>query len=532
MKPFEVVHIENEGSNSDEYVSEDLVNRGNRLFEDERDFGIVKASKIHWRALLFCLLAFTGGMVCGYDLVVNGASIAMPSFLFYFGEVGPTGPYLPAIWTSLWVAMGALMQSIGAFLSGFLSDRWGRKWVGFAAGATTMISTGIQYSSVSRGALLAGKMLAGLGLGVAVSVSTSYASEVAPPNLRRPVQSSLVLVTVISQGIALGVIRGFVPDIKESAFRKVFAIQWTVGGIMMIAYSILPESPAYLIMRNRLDDARKVVTKIYGAKNEPNARLACMIKIIREEKAKSKDGEGANYIECFKGTDLKRTLAAIFIFAAPNLAGAAFFAQSIYFLVIAGLPAIHSFDIGLGGFGLAAIIIVASWFTAGTIKNRNGFYFGLGCNFISMLIIGCLYYSPTKAALWTIAVLMSVMTSIMIGTLQGQGYPIAAEVSQLRLRQKTISIGMISQTSTAWLTTFIMPYIYSVDAGNLLARTGFIFVGTTVLLFIISWYLIPDTTGMNAEDLDFAYEQKIPAWRINLEAIAHRSEHQEGKLEA
>jgi hypothetical protein len=93
------------------------------------------------------------------------------------------------------------------------------------------------------------------------------------------------------------------------------------------------------------------------------------------------------------------------------------------------------------------------------------------------------------------------MISFQISLLQGMGWPIAAELSSLRLRAKTMSIAIIVQTlSTCMyqpfitpanvntdfltgLTTFIMPYIYNVDVGNLGARTGFIFAGTSILLF-------------------------------------------------
>jgi Sugar (and other) transporter len=146
------------------------------------------------------------------------------------------------------------------------------------------------------------------------------------------------------------------------------------------------------------------MTTIYGPSNDVDARLAYLIKIIREESANEQ--ERGTYFDCFKGTDLKRTLTVMLIYTAANFAGAAFLAQSLYFLIIAGLPAIHSFDVSIGGFGLACIIIVASWFVGDRIHRRTGFLAGLIINFICMLIVGALYYSKQKGALWAIAVFM------------------------------------------------------------------------------------------------------------------------------
>lgn len=64
-----------------------------------------------------------------------------------------------------------------------------------------------------------------------------------------------------------------------------------------------------------------------------------------------------------------------------------------------------------------------------------------------------------------------------------------------------------------------MPYIYNVDVGNIGARTGFIFAGTSVLLLAGTWYLVPDTTNMTTEEIDEAYAQKLPAWRIKSGAV-------------
>jgi hypothetical protein len=118
--------------------------RGAAIIEEERKLGLVASARLHWKILLICLChlpyqtmtsayhptglsSFTAGMLFGYDIVVNGASISMPAFLIYFGDIGPTGPYLPPIWTSLWTAMTSLAQVVGGFVVGQVTDRYGRK---------------------------------------------------------------------------------------------------------------------------------------------------------------------------------------------------------------------------------------------------------------------------------------------------------------------------------------------------------------------------------------------------------------------
>ncbi len=147
------------------------------------------------------------------------------------------------------------------------------------------------------------------------------------------------------------------------------------------------------------------MTKIYGVQNDPDARLAVLIKTIREEEAHNNLEKGT-YRECFQGTDLPRTLAVIFIYTTANFAGAAFLSQAIYFLIIAGLPAIHSFDVAIGGFGLACVLIIASWIIGDRLKRQTAFYAGVIINFVAMLTIGALYYSSNIGALWAIAAIM------------------------------------------------------------------------------------------------------------------------------
>jgi MFS family permease len=260
------------------------VQRGYELLELEREASLVQASIANYRILLHCLAAFCAGMVFGYDSIVNGASISMPSFLLYFGSTAKDGSaYLPSIWTSLWTAMSALLQALGGFGIGLVSDRVGRKWPCVGACVVSIGGVAMQYWATSRGLLLGGKMLNGLAIGCLTATSTAWAADVAPPRLRGPIQSCIVLFTVIMQAIGLIVVRMYVGDITERSFRHVFAIQWAWAILTAIVFAFMPESPTWLLLHDNIAETEKTLTLLYGSQNAIPARLAVLRSQIRQE---------------------------------------------------------------------------------------------------------------------------------------------------------------------------------------------------------------------------------------------------------
>ncbi|KAF7554882.1 hypothetical protein G7Z17_g2604 [Cylindrodendrum hubeiense] len=500
-------HVESTNSVDKFVFSDEAAERGAAIQEEDRNLTIKQSVRQYWKSIMYSSVAFAAAMMFGYDSIANTASLSMPAFLLYFGEMAETGPYLPSIWTSLWSAMSSLAQAIGAFSAGLLMDYFGRTYVGSGLSALTIAGTAMQFVSKSRGLLLAGKIVNGFGIGAGMAVGVTYASEIAPIKIRAPIQQGIVLFTVSMFALALGVVRAFVPNVDQSAFRTVFAIQWAVGGLASLLFLLVPESPNFLVQKQRFDAAKKALGKIYGPETS-GERLALLVKTIQEEQVNSEINSGS-YLDCFKGTDLKRTLTILFIYIATNIAGAAFLTQNILILITAGLPAIHVFDIGIGGFGLAILIILVTWALAGKFRRHNAFLFGCLVNMLLMVVIGGLYYAPGQSGLWASAILMNLLITLQTSIIQGMGWPIAAEISSYRLRGKSLSLATIAQAIMAWLTAFVVPYMFNVDSGNLGIRTAFVWAGCSVFLLFGAWYLVPDTTNLTAEEIDHMYLDSV-----------------------
>lgn len=263
--------------------------------------------------------------------------------------------------------------------------------------------------------------------------------------------------------------------------------------------------------------------RIYGP-NHADERLEYEIHAIRVEQ-ELEANNNATYLLCFQGHNRKRSLTVAFLYSTANIGGASFLAQNIYFLITAGLEAVHSFDIGIGGFGFAVLIILASGAYLQRISRRNVVLLGLTLNFLFMVVIGALYWVTDKGGLWAIAILMNILISLQSGLLQGAGWPIAAEIPSYTLRAKTLSIGICAQTFTTWVFNFTTPYMYNVDSGNLGARTGFIYAATSAFLLAGAWFLVPDTTGMTTEEIDHAYETRLAPRNFQKQVLPAQAGH-------
>lgn len=51
--------------------------------------------------------------------------------------------------------------------------------------------------------------------------------------------------------------------------------------------------------------------------------------------------------------------------------------------------------------------------------------------------------------------------------------------------------------------------MYNIDSGNLGARTGFVFAAASAILFVVSYFVVPDLRGFAIDEIDWLYENKI-----------------------
>jgi MFS family permease len=251
----------------------------------------------------------------------------------------------------------------------------------------------------------------------------------------------------------------------------------------------------------------------------------------RAQRAASQQDQ-SRLIDCFRGTDFRRTRIVIWANMLQSFVGVAMIANAAYFMQLGGLSAKSSLSVITASLCLAIPAILISWYAMSIMGWRTILLWSTGV--IAVLwfatgVAGC--FPGSSMALWYVkpylpttskkkilttkprrAVgILIVVVNFFFGLGVGSVYPvISGATSTLRLRAKTQSIGFFAQFLFSWVFTYAVPYMYSTDEANLGGKVGFIFGGLSALAFAVLFVEVPEIRGRTVEELDWLFERRIP----------------------
>ncbi len=254
----------------------------------------MKEFRYNWKYLIaISLVSAMGGLLFGYDWVVIGG--AKPFYEPYFGISGHA--FLQG-WAMSCALIGCLA---GAVLSGWLSDRFGRKKL-------LILSAGL-FVTASVGTGGAGsfllfvifRILGGIGIGLASNLSPMYIAEITPAEVRGRFVSlnqltiviGILAAQLINWRIALPVPQGAtVKDIADSwngqtGWRWMFYACTVPSGLFFLLMWLVPESPRWLAKNNsKHENVLHILSRI-GGKEFAITELNAIRETLNTETVKS-----------------------------------------------------------------------------------------------------------------------------------------------------------------------------------------------------------------------------------------------------
>ena len=228
------------------------------------------------------LVAVLGGLLFGYDTaVISGAEKGLQAFF----QGASDFRYTDALhgFTTSSALIGCI---IGAFLSGGLAARFGRKRTLFVAGILFFLSAlgswRPEFLFFEKGVPTVGllvafnlyRVLGGVGVGLASALCPMYIAEVAPAGKRGALvswnQFAIIFGQLVVYFVNFLIVRAHVNDpavvewTAQVGWRSMFVSEAVPAGLFALLILLVPETPRFLVLNGRDDEALGILSKING----------------------------------------------------------------------------------------------------------------------------------------------------------------------------------------------------------------------------------------------------------------------------
>ncbi|EHK96965.1 putative Maltose permease MAL31 [Glarea lozoyensis 74030] len=316
--------------------------------------------------------------------------------------------------------------------------------------------------------LLVAEILCGIPWGIFQTLTITYASEVCPVALRGYLTTYVNFCWGLGQIIGVGVIKSMLGRTDEWAYRET---------------------------NFNADDTISMM--------------------VHTTKLEEKITAGASYLDCFKGTDLRRTEIVCMVWAMQNLSGNSFSGYSTYFLKQAGLSSSRAYDFALGQYGINMGGVFGAWFlmTLG-IGRRSLYLYGLMGLCIMLFILGFLGLVPEShrdagsLATGAIMLVWACCYQLSVGTVC---YSLVSELSTRRLQIKTVVLGRNLYNIVGIVCSVLTPYMLNPEAWDWANYAGFFWGGSCFLCVIYTYFRLPEPAGRTFAELDLLFERGVSA---------------------
>ena len=434
------------------------------------------------KAIFACLMAALAGLMFGLDIgVISGAT------KFIQQEFQISDQVIEWIVSSMMA--GAALGALGA---GSLSAKLGRKKSLMLGAILFVVGSVLCGLATSPTMLIFARFLLGLAIGIASFTAPLYLAEVAPENIRGSMISLYQL--MITAGILLAFLSNTAFSYYE-AWRWMLGIIAIPGVLFLIGVFALPDSPRWLIMAGRKQEAIKVLHKLRGDEKVIQQEVAEIEEQLKvPQKGWSLFKENANFrrsvglgvllqvVQQFTGMN-------VVMYYAPRIFEGMGYdtAAQMWFTAAVGLTNVLATFI--------AIFLVDKW------GRKPILYTGFVVMAVGLGVVGTMLgMGNLSHGQQTFTVVMLLI--FIVGFAMSAGpliWTLCSEVQPLKGRD----FGIGCSTFTNWIANMIVGATFLTMLGTLgQGPTFWIYAGLNVVFIFLVFLLVPETKGVTLERIE------------------------------
>ncbi|CAM1510154.1 Fc.00g004890.m01.CDS01 [Cosmosporella sp. VM-42] len=461
-------------------------------------------------------------LLFGYDQGVMGGILTLPVFLEQFPDINSAEAGISKATSSqrslnqgISIASYNLGCFLGAIVTIFIGDKLGRRKMIFLGTAIMVIGALLQASAFTLEHFIIGRIITGLGNGGNTSTVPMWQSEACSANKRgKMVMIEGALITggiMISYWVDFGL--SYAPGSVAWRFPLAFQI---VFCLFILAFVMgLPESPRWLVLKGREEEAREVIAALAN-KETHDPYVENEFKAIKETAEEMNKGSYSDLFLRNKNRNLHRTVLGYVNQMFQQISGInliTYYAAQIYA------------NLGMSGTMarlLAALngteYFIASWpavFLVERVGRRKLMLFGAAGQAITMAILAGVNSQPDNKScqIAAIAFLFIFNTFFAVGWL-GMTWLYPAEITPLQIRAPANGLS----TSGNWIWNFMVVMITPVAFNNIGYQTYIIFAVINAFMVPSVYFFFPETAYRSLEEMDTIFH-KVTGWKGALTVV-------------
>ncbi|KAJ5248802.1 hypothetical protein N7468_000253 [Penicillium chermesinum] len=473
---------------------------------------------VTWKTYLMCVFAAFGGIFFGYDSGYINGVLGMDYFIETFegldkATTPPDQFVIPSSRKSLIVSILSAGTFFGAIIAGDLADWFGRRTTVIAGCVVFTVGVVLQTASTSIGLLVAGRLIAGFGVGFVSAVIILYMAEISPRKARGAIVSGYQFCVTIGLMLASCVDYGTEHRSDSGSYRIPVGLQLLWATILATGLLFLPESPRYFVRKGDKEKARQSLSRLRGQPIDSEYISIELTEIDAnlqyEMQAIPQGGYFSSWANCFRGSifspnsNLRRTVLGTSLQMMQQWTGVnfVFYFGTTFFTQLGTIS--NPFLISM----ITTIVNVCStpisFYAIEKLGRRPS-----SCGFI-VAIIGVTDGQNPHAVSAMIA-FICIYIFFFASTWGPGAWVVIGEIYPLPIRSRGVALSTASNWLWNCIIAVITPYMVDTDQGNLGAKVFFIWGSLCTCAFVYTYFLIPETKGLTLEQVDKMMEETTP----------------------
>ncbi|KAK1512175.1 sugar transporter [Colletotrichum tamarilloi] len=446
----------------------------------------------------------------GFDNQAFTSTQAMDAFERQFGEYyDATRQWkIPTYFLSLLNSLNYIGFAAGLVIGSLTSARFGRRTTMIVMSLYALISATVVVTSTTKEQILVGRILNYVYVGFELAVVPVYQSEIVPAPVRGMVVGTYQLSIGLGGLVINSICRGTSSFQDSRAYRIPFGLFYVIPSIVLALIWFIPESPRWLLLRDRVEEARKahhLLREGTMSENDISNEFAKIQQSLLDEP------EQGRTKELFQGVNRKRTAIAVGMSFFQQATGQAFASQ--YGAVwVKSLGTLNPFDVTLGSSALTTGLIITCLFLTDRVGRRKILLVGAAVQTVALYTMAGLGVprpvpNANKSGMVGMLLLFGAGFGLGWGPLT---YVVVTEVPALRLRDRSQRVSSLVNIFMNFLVNFTLPYLLNAPYAALQSKVGFIFGSIAVCSALFVFFCVPECKGRSLEEIDRMFHDGVP----------------------